>query len=206
MSNPKSSKNSDYRQTLLPETLEGLQLQSEQHSQKEEENSAVQQMKPNILHKSKNLLDKDRGTPSKIKPKNSRFPVNPNRGDLSFPLLGQLWQKYHEILKSYQAGPVIVAHDNTIDHKIVIVKEHRVQANTIQHQKLSQVLQDNPNNIVRLLDIFMGPELVRPVYEQLEVSLYQVRATSQEEIIEIDLAIIGKEVWSFSNAQARKYI
>lgn len=196
MSNTKPSKNSDHRQTVLPETLKGFQLQSEQHSQREEEklqNPVIKQTKPNTLHKPKNLPDKDSGSLSKINSKNNRFPVIPNRRDLSFPL-DQLWQKYHQILKSNQAGPAIVAHGNTIDHNIVVVKEHRIQASTIQCQKLSQVLQDNPKNIVRLLDIFMGPGTVHPVYEQLEVSLYQVRATSRQEIIEIDLAMIGKEV------------
>lgn len=206
MSKPKSLKNADNRQTILPQTLKDLQLLSEQHGEKEEEklqDPAVQQTKPNTLHKPKNL-DKDHGTLGMVKPKHIWFPVNSSHRDLSLPL-DQLWQKYHQILKSNQAGPAIIAHDNTIDHKIVVVKEHNIQVDTIQRQKLLRVLHDNPKNIVRLLDIFMGSESVHPVYKQLEVSLYQVRATSQQEIIEIDLAIIGKEVWDFLTC-TKKYI
>ncbi|KAA8644954.1 uncharacterized protein ATNIH1004_009165 [Aspergillus tanneri] len=197
MNHPKTLKNSNYRDTILPHTLQGQETQSEDGEALEK--SQAQQInhvplaRPNTLQKTKHHFEAGQGRVGDSKLRNLRFPVIPSPSETGSPV-EILWQKYHLIFSSDQAGTGIIAHDNTIDHNIVVVKKLKVQVSSVQRRQLSQILQDNPTNVVRLLDIFTGTFSTRPVYEYLETSLYHVKAASREEITEIELAIISKEV------------
>ncbi|KAL2801732.1 hypothetical protein BJX63DRAFT_154643 [Aspergillus granulosus] len=122
-----------------------------------------------------------------------RFPVRPDQGK-KLNRESEVWQKYHRFLEADQAGPGIIAHDHTIDHNIVVIKEIRFHASESQRRHLYKVLNEKPTNIVCLTDLFLNPLSVHAVYEPLEISMHHIQATSRRDITEIDLAIIGKEL------------
>jgi hypothetical protein len=105
-----------------------------------------------------------------------------------------VWQKYRRFWESDQAGKGIVAHDNSIEHNIVVIKKFKMHASRGQHEQLLKVMGDKPSNIVRLQDVFVCDLSVYSVYESLESSLHHIQATCLQEITEIELAIIAKEV------------
>ncbi|KAE8396900.1 kinase-like domain-containing protein [Aspergillus pseudonomiae] len=88
----------------------------------------------------------------------------------------------------------MVAHDNTIDHNIVVIKRLRIHAGSRQYGLLRKVSEEKPPNIVRLIDVFTDNPSIHLAYESLETSLHQVQATCHQDITEIELAIIAKEV------------
>lgn len=106
----------------------------------------------------------------------------------------EVWQKYRRFWESDQAGKGIVAHDNSIEHNIVVIKKLKIHASRGQHEQLIKALRDKPSNIVRLQDVFVCDLSVYTVYESLESSLHHIQATCLQEITEIELAIIAKEV------------
>lgn len=106
----------------------------------------------------------------------------------------EVWQKYRRFWESDQAGKGIVAHDNSIEHNIVVIKKFKMHASRSQHEQLLRVMGDKHPNIVRLQDVFVCDLSVYSVYESLESSLHHIQATCLQEITEIELAIIAKEV------------
>lgn len=105
-----------------------------------------------------------------------------------------VWTKYQEFWESDQGGLGIVAHDNTINHNIVVIKKLKIHAGSRQYRLLHKVSEEKPSNIVHLIDIFADGPLIHLAYESLETSLHQIQATCHQDITEIELAIIGKEV------------
>jgi hypothetical protein len=115
----------------------------------------------------------------------------------------EVWQKYRRFWESDQAGKGIVAHDNSIEHNIVVIKKFKMHASRGQHEQLLKVMGDKPSNIVRLQDVFVCDLSVYSVYESLESSLHHIQATCLQEITEIELAIIAKEVSHLLSGQRR---
>ncbi|KAB8067370.1 hypothetical protein BDV29DRAFT_163446 [Aspergillus leporis] len=106
----------------------------------------------------------------------------------------EVWYKYQQFWESDQAGIGIVAHDNTVDHNIVVIKSFKLHAGNRQCGLLRKVSKEKPSNIVCLLDVFPSDHSIHLAYESLEVSLHHIQATCLQEITEIELAIIAKEV------------
>lgn len=148
---------------------------------------------PNTIRKKTKRIAEETDTLGTTSNERSRFPVRPARDEKNNNE-GEVWRKYHRFLEADQAGPGIIAHDNTIDHLIVVIKEIRVHASDNQCQQLYRVLNEKPTNIVHLTDLFVGTLSVHAVYEPLETSMHQIQATSRRDITEIELAIIGKEI------------
>ncbi|KAA8647896.1 uncharacterized protein ATNIH1004_006598 [Aspergillus tanneri] len=119
-----------------------------------------------------------------------RFPVKVGSCD-SARVDGHTWPKYQPFWESDQAGLSIIAHDNSIDHKIVAIKKAKQQANKKQRSQLHSVKHDN---IVQLLDVFSTDSSLYLVYESLEISLHNVQAACRGELNEVEMSIVGKEV------------
>ncbi|RHZ45329.1 uncharacterized protein CDV56_100919 [Aspergillus thermomutatus] len=148
---------------------------------------------PNTIRKKTKRIAEETDTLDTTSNERGRFPVQPARGEKNSDE-GEVWRKYHQFLEADQAGPGIIAHDNSIDHLIVVIKEIRVHASENQRRQLYRVLNEKPTNIVHLTDLFLGTLSVHAVYEPLETSMHQIQATSRRDITEIELAIIGKEI------------
>lgn len=86
------------------------------------------------------------------------------------------------------------AHNNSIKHNIIVIKKLKIYVSRGQHEQLIKALRDKPSNIVRLQDIFVCDLSVYTVYKLLESSLHHIQATCLQEITEIELVIIVKEV------------
>ncbi|KAF7166680.1 hypothetical protein CNMCM6106_002396 [Aspergillus hiratsukae] len=147
---------------------------------------------PNTIRKKTKRIAEETDTLDTSSNERGRFPVRPAQGEKNSDE-GEVWWKYHRFLEADQAGPGIIAHDNSIDHLIVVIKEIRVHASENQRRQLYRVLNEKPTNIVHLTDLFLGTLSVHAVYEPLETSMHQIQATSRRDITEIELAIIGKE-------------
>ncbi|KAF5861167.1 hypothetical protein ETB97_000541 [Aspergillus alliaceus] len=143
------------------------------------------------IRRNYHLLSSDKAPSPGSKPVNKgRFPVKANSHN-SVGVDGEVWSKYHRFWKSDQAGLATIAHENSIDHKIVAVKEVKQQASK---RLISDLLNAKHDNIVQLLDVFSSNSSVYLVYECLELSLFNIQAACREDFLEIDMAIIGKEI------------
>ncbi|KAG2421577.1 hypothetical protein HFD88_005552 [Aspergillus terreus] len=189
----------DNRRTLLPQSLEGGEhraIGSQQSKEPElgriaEDSSS--RKKSNFLRKKNTKI-----RPSPVSPgtPNNDDNLSPNAQTSGELLISEesVWHKYHRFLESDQAGKATIAHDNTIDHNIVVVKKKKADADKAQRERFTKVIKDRPRNLVLIQDVLIKQPWIYSVYESLETSLHHVQATSRQDITEIDLAIIGKEV------------
>ena len=122
--------------------------------------------------------------------KHGRFPVKVKKAE-GPQSKENIWREYQRFWESDQAGLAIIAHDHTVDHNLVAIKEVKQNVGDRQIEQLRNVSHDN---VVRLLDVFRSASSLHLVYESLHTSLHNVQATARGELTEIDLAIIGKEV------------
>ncbi|KAL4889244.1 hypothetical protein BDV59DRAFT_186808 [Aspergillus ambiguus] len=189
----------DNRRTLLPRSLEGRDYQGIDNQQNKEPElegiaeGSSSRKKSNFLRKKNTKLISSPTSPRTAANDDNLSPVSQSSRKL-FISDEPVWRKYHQFLESDQAGKAIIAHDNTIDHNIVVVKKKKAEADGAQRKQFTKVITDRPRNLVLIQDVLIEQPWIYSVYESLETSLHHVQATSRQDITEIDLAIIGKEV------------
>ncbi|KAM0111743.1 hypothetical protein ACP6JB_002514 [Aspergillus fumigatus] len=61
----------------------------------------------------------------------------------------EVWQKYRRFWESDQAGKGIVAHDNSIEHNIVVIKKFKMHASRSQHEQLLRVMANIADSILK---------------------------------------------------------
>lgn len=122
--------------------------------------------------------------------KHGRFPVKVKKAE-GPQSKENIWHEYQRFWESDQAGLAIIAHDHTINHNLVAIKE--VKQN-VSDRQIKQLCNVSHNNIIYLLDVFRSTSSLHLVYKSLHTSLHNIQATARGELTEIDLAIIGKEV------------
>ncbi|KAL5362275.1 hypothetical protein BJX96DRAFT_99662 [Aspergillus floccosus] len=189
----------DNRRTLLPRSLDGSEYQgvaSQQNKEPELEGIAEgssSRKKSNFLRKKDTKPRSSPASPRTANNDDNSPPVSQPSREL-FISEEPVWHKYHQFLEADQAGKAMIAHDNTIDHNIVVVKKTRAEADRAQRKRFTKVIKDRPRNLVLMQDVLIEQPWIYSVYESLETSLHHVQATSRQDITEIDLAIIGKEV------------
>jgi hypothetical protein len=148
---------------------------------------------PKTLRKKSSRTQERKQTSENLANNGHRFPASLDRSATPSHK-SEVWKKYHRFLEADQAGPGIIAHDHTVDHNIVVIKEIKHRASESQRRQLHKVMDEKPTNLVRLTDYALNTFTVHAVYEPLEISMHHIQATSRRDVTEIDLAIIGKEV------------
>ena len=98
--------------------------------------------------------------------------------------------QYYEFLVLNQAGEAFIAHDNSIECKLVAIKK-RVWNGTPDFECRQEVRDEN---IVNLIEMFIKDEQVYMVYEQMEVSLDLINGIPRGRWQAFEIAAICKEV------------
>lgn len=182
------TRESDPRLATLASIQEEATADLGESSHNDSKTGVLSTKSPNTIRKKPNSNREEKEKPESSDNERGRFPIRPHRDE------GEIWQSYHQFLEADQAGAGIIAHDYTVDHKIVVVKEIKLHASKSQRRKLYKVLEDKPTNIVPLADIFLSTFSVYAIYEPLETSMHHIQATSRQDVTEIELAIFSKEV------------
>ncbi len=187
------TRESDPRLAALASVQEENPADLGRSSHNDSKTGVLSKKSPNTIRKKPNSNWEEKEKPDSSENERGRFPVRPHR-DESPGDEGKIWQRYHQFLEADQAGAGIIAHDHTVDHKIVVIKEIKLHASKSQRRKLYKVLEDKPTNIVPLADLFLSAFSVYAIYEPLETSMHHIQATSRLDVTEIELAIFSKEV------------
>ena len=101
------------------------------------------------------------------------------------------WRTYNRLLTDDEAGPVIIAHEHTLNFPMVAIKQRGLD----QNWNLRRLIRVEHSNIVSLLAAYRDASELYLVYESMAVSLSQIQRCPHGPLREYEIAIIYKEVY-----------
>ena len=127
-----------------------------------------------------------------VNPHSSQFSISKRFKEEQRPFskTGLPWPDYHAVLSEDQAGKVIIAYENKIQHQVVVVREHS-SSMTLKADRMKNCAHPN---IIDIKGAFHDHTSIFFVYEWIDVSVAEVQAAPCGKFASYQIAAVCKEV------------